>query len=119
MSTITFEQLSQKEVISCSDCKRLGFITDLIINMPQVEDNDVIYTQHYKTMAGWAFQAGIGIKMADKISVGVHYNSLGSIKVKGKAELDGALANSTYIGSRFSLLRIYPSMFSIRLGYHF
>jgi opacity protein-like surface antigen len=94
-------------------------ITDLIINMPQVEDNDVIYTQHYKTMAGWAFQAGIGIKMADKISVGVHYNSLGSIKVKGKAELDGALANSAYIGSRFSLLRIYPSMFSIRLGYHF
>ena len=57
--------------------------------------------------ASFAFQFGAGVMFKDRYSLGVHYYSLGTqeYKLTGHPETD--------------FVDIHPSMFTIRLGYHF
>ena len=56
----------------------------------------------------------------DKYSLGVHYYSLGSQKIKGEAMLEEIYDGESSIeDERFTFKRINPGMLTIRLGLHF
>lgn len=74
----------------------------------------------YNTNTSLAFQFGAGFMFNDKYSLGVHYYSLGSQKIKGEAVMEEIYDGDSYIDEeRFTFKSINPGMLTIRLGYHF
>lgn len=75
----------------------------------------------YNTNTSLAFQFGAGFMFNDKYSLGVHYYSLGSQKIKGEATFeeiyDGGYSDIDE--ERFTFRSINPGMLTIRFGYHF
>lgn len=74
----------------------------------------------YNTNTSLAFQFGAGFMFNDKYSLGVHYYSLGSQKIKGKATFEEIYDGESDIDDeRFTFKSINPGMLTIRLGLHF
>lgn len=74
----------------------------------------------YNTNTSLAFQFGAGFMFNDKYSLGVHYYSLGSQKIKCEAVYEGREGSFSDIDeARFTFRSINPGMLTIRLGYHF
>ena len=74
----------------------------------------------YNTNTSLAFQFGAGFMFNDKYSLGVHYYSLGSQKIKSEAMMEGIYDGDSDIDEeRFTFGRINPRMLTIRLGLHF
>lgn len=74
----------------------------------------------YNTNTSLAFQFGAGFMFNDKYSLGVHYYSLGSQKIKGKLIYEAIYDGESDIDEeRFTFKSINPRMLTIRLGYHF
>lgn len=77
-------------------------------------------TLSYNINTSLAFQFGAGFMFNDKYSLGVHYYSLGSRKIKCEAMSEGIYDGDSYIDEeRFTFKSINPRMLTIRLGYHF
>jgi hypothetical protein len=76
---------------------------------------------NYETTASLAYQFGIGVMVADRLSIGLHYYALGSQKVKGEASYEEIYeyGDDYFEDEKFTLRTINPAMFTIRLGYHF
>ncbi len=74
----------------------------------------------YNTNTSLAFQFGAGFMFNDKYSLGVHYYSLGSQKIKGEATFEEIYDGESNIeDERFTFKSIKPQMLTIRLGLHF
>jgi hypothetical protein len=74
----------------------------------------------YSINTSLAFQFGAGFMLNDKYSLGVHYYSLGSQKIKGEAMLEEIYDGESSIeDERFTFKRINPGMLTIRFGLHF
>ncbi|MBR5832399.1 MAG: outer membrane beta-barrel protein [Bacteroidales bacterium] len=88
-----------------------------------VGDEELIMKQKYDIATTFAFQIGAGVKLMDKVSLGFHYYALGSGKVKGMASEEyienHAGGEYEYYDGDFTLRYVNPTMFVIRLGYHF
>ncbi|MBR3938677.1 MAG: hypothetical protein IKJ67_01705 [Bacteroidales bacterium] len=86
-------------------------------------ETEVISKQKYDIATTFAFQIGAGVKLMDKVSLGLHYYALGSGKVKGMASEEYienyAGGEYEYYDGDFTLRYVNPTMFVIRLGYHF
>ena len=82
-------------------------------------------TTQYDIQTSMAFQVGIGVKFADKFSIGLHYYALGKIKLKGEYYEERYTDDTEYGADefedsyKFRFKSINPSIFAIRLGYHF
>lgn len=80
-----------------------------------------IQNAEYDNSITFAFQGGIGVRLMDKLSLGVHYYNLGSSTVKGKYEY----RSCDYFGipsegeSTFECGELNTSLLVFRLGYHF
>lgn len=85
-------------------------------------DEELIIKYKYDIATTFAFQIGAGIKLMDKVSLGLHYYVLGSGKVKGMASKEYiqnyAGGEYEYNDNDFTLRYINPTMFTIRLGIH-
>lgn len=68
----------------------------------------------YNPAVSFAYQVGVGVLLSEKLSVGLNYYNLGSAKVKGTYEDDGAKERS--LDGFYS---ISPSMLTLKVGYHF
>lgn len=86
-------------------------------------DVELIIKQKYDITTTFAFQIGAGLKLMDKVSLGLHYYALGSGKVKGMVSeeyIENYVGGEyEYLDGDFTLRYINPTMFVIRLGYHF
>lgn len=86
---------------------------------------EITQKYYYKTNVNLAFQLGAGFIFNDKYSLGVYYYELGSQRIKGVVEEEsyrdyidyGTI--SSINESIFKYKSINPSIFTIRLGYHF
>ncbi len=84
---------------------------------------DISAAVNFDNSCTFAFQAGLGFCVLNRLSLGVHYYNL------GKAELSGSLSSpeeaGALIGSlaeeagKFSNGKVGTSMFLLRLGFHF
>ncbi|MEE0895140.1 MAG: hypothetical protein U0M28_04180, partial [Bacteroidales bacterium] len=76
---------------------------------------------NYETTASFAYQFGIGVMVADRLSIGLHYYALGSRKVKCEASFEEICENEDDYFEKVNLTfgSINPAMFTVRLGYHF
>lgn len=74
----------------------------------------------YTPNASFAFQFGAGIMTHDRYSLGVHFYSLGSQKIKGK-HLEEHFFNGEHYSYKedFSFKSINPKLLTISVGYHF
>ena len=76
----------------------------------------------YKLSTSLGWQAGAGISLDDKVSISLHYYSLGSAGVDGESsfssELEDIISGETK-PIEFSKGKLSPSMVVVRLGYHF
>lgn len=75
----------------------------------------------YDIQTGLAFQFGVGVKFADKFSIGLHYYALGKVKLEGEAyeEWYDSDEGEEFYEESFKLKSVSPSIFAIRLGFHF
>lgn len=75
----------------------------------------------YDIQTGLAFQLGVGVKFADKFSIGLHYYALGKVKLEGEAyeEWYDSDDGEEFYDEPFKLKSVSPSIFAIRLGFHF
>lgn len=75
----------------------------------------------YDIQTGLAFQFGVGVKFADKFSIGLHYYALGKVKLEGEAyeEWYDSDDGEEFYDEPFKLKSVSPSIFAIRLGFHF
>lgn len=75
----------------------------------------------YDIQTGLAFQFGVGVKFADKFSIGLHYYALGKVKLKGEMyeEYYSSDEGEDFDEESFKLKSVSPSIFAIRLGFHF
>lgn len=75
----------------------------------------------YDIQTGLAFQLGIGVKFADKFSIGLHYYALGKVKLEGELyeEWYDSDEGEEFYEESFKLKSVSPSIFAIRLGFHF
>ncbi len=92
---------------------------------------DSKYTHDYDNALTFAFQGGIGLKLMNKISIGLHYYNLGNAIQKGTYTFEGYdifenidnIENVT--GERIRVEKPFEtdvlstSMFVFRIGYHF
>lgn len=79
-------------------------------------------TSEYNFTTSFAWQAGIGVSLLDKISVGVHYYGLGAAEISGETTTSadlGGLLNGTTKPIEFTAGNLNPSMVVVRLGYTF
>lgn len=67
----------------------------------------------YRTAAAVAWQAGAGITLGGKVSLGVHYYAFGNSDVNTVDDWADKLAGEFESG------KVNPSMMVLRLGYHF
>ena len=76
---------------------------------------------NYETTASLAYRFGIGVMVADRLSIGLHYYALGSRKVKCEASFEEIYENEDDYFEKVNLTfgSINPAMFTVRLGYHF
>ena len=74
----------------------------------------------YTSNMSFAFQIGAGVILSNKFSIGVHYYALGGQKVKGKwakEEISGGTVDTD--DGKFTFRTINPSIFAIKVGFHF
>lgn len=74
------------------------------------------YSMTYNTTLSLAYQFGIGVKLSDKISLGIHYYSLGLRRLEGEEEYEVGDFDED---DDFKLGRINPNMLNFRIGYCF
>lgn len=76
----------------------------------------------YKMATTFAWEAGIGVSVAEKVSLGLHYYAFGSSTVNGDPFVKdgGAIGDwADQFKDEFQSGKLNPSMIVIRLGYHF
>ena len=75
----------------------------------------------YDLQTTMAFQIGAGVKFGDKFSIGLHYYALGKVKLEGEyyEEYYDTEDGEDFDSEDFRLKSVSPSMFVIRLGFHF
>lgn len=76
----------------------------------------------YKMATTFAWEAGVGVSVADKVSLGLHYYAFGSSAINGDPYVEdgGAIGNwADQFKDEFQSGKLNPSMIVIRLGYHF
>ena len=76
----------------------------------------------YKMATTFAWEAGVGVSVADKVSLGLHYYAFGSSAINGDPYVEdgGAIGNwADQLKDEFQSGKLNPSMIVIRLGYHF
>lgn len=97
----------------------IGIISNLDMNFKE-QDFDYVSNVEYENQYSFAFQAGVGLLLSEKLSLGVHYYNLGSQKVKGNLRYR-ATWNGGGNSERANLMgdRINPNMITLRLGCHF
>lgn len=74
----------------------------------------------YTPSASFAFQLGAGVMTNDRYSLGVHFYSLGSQKIKG-IHFEEHFFNGEHYSyeEKFSFKSINPKLLTINVGYHF
>ncbi|MBO7260482.1 MAG: outer membrane beta-barrel protein [Bacteroidaceae bacterium] len=83
-------------------------------------DYHLCYSMTYNTTLSLAYQFGIGVKLSDKISLGIHYYSLGSRRLEGEEYYEEHYSgNDDDYDEDFKLGRINPNMLNFRIGYCF
>lgn len=76
----------------------------------------------YHMAATVAWQAGVGVSLGQKISLGLHYYTFGSSAIKGEpfAEDGGLIGDwADKLAGEFETGKVNPSMMVLRVGYHF
>lgn len=74
----------------------------------------------YNMAATFAWQAGVGVSVGGKVSLGLHYYAFGSSEIKGKSITEAGWGDiSADLKDEFQSGKLNPSMIVIRLGYHF
>lgn len=73
-------------------------------------------TIKYDNATSFAYQLGVGV-LFDKVSIGLHWYNLGSVKVKGEV-----ISWDDYYGSEsesFTFKELSTSMLTLKVGFHF
>ena len=73
----------------------------------------------FNIQSSFAFQIGVGLKFAEKYSIGIHYYALGNIELEGERYWVYNYRGEEDKRSEIYNTSINPSMLTIRLGYHF
>jgi len=74
----------------------------------------------YNMAATFAWQAGVGVSVSGKVSLGLHYYAFGSSEIKGERIKEAGFGGiSGNLKEEFQKGKLNPSMIVIRLGYHF
>lgn len=100
----------------------LRIITPYIFDHKRSNGIDIKdYTEiNYDNCFTLGFQAGLGVKLKNKYSIGVHYYNLGNKAVTGvMTDIVPGIATTDVKNTPFSLPELKTSMLLIRLGYHF
>ena len=87
-----------------------------------VIERDIDTDELYRTAAAVAWQAGAGITLGGKVSLGVHYYAFGAADIEGKlfGEEGGAFGDwADKLAGEFESGKVNPSMLVLRLGYSF
>ena len=84
------------------------------------EQIELMSEKEFDNNVSFAYQLGAGVKLSDKFSLGVHYYAFGSQKIQGEefTELITSQGSQT-ADSKFTYRSINPTIFTLRLGYHF
>lgn len=84
-------------------------------------------TFRYDNATSFAYQLGVGV-LFDKVSIGLHWYNLGSVKVKGEMISSTSVtdyyydSDSEYYDSdseSFTWKRLSTSMLTLKIGFHF
>ena len=97
----------------------IGKITALSINAVDGNSEGNL-KRSYTSNTSFAFQIGAGVILSNKFSIGVHYYALGGQKVEGKwaeEEIFGGTVDTE--DGKFTFRTINPSIFAIKVGFHF
>ena len=76
----------------------------------------------YNMAATAAWQAGVGVTIGQKVSLGLHYYTFGNSAIKGEpfAEDGGLIGDwADKLTGEFESGKLNPSMMVLRVGYHF
>lgn len=88
----------------------------------EVLESEIEAGTDYHMAATVAWQAGVGVTIAKKVSLGLHYYTFGNSEIKGKlfAEGDGLIDDwADKLAGEFETGKVNPSMMVLRVGYHF
>lgn len=80
------------------------------------ENEEEGVTVKYDNATSFAYQLGVGV-LFDKVSIGLHWYNLGSVKVKGEVT-----SYDNYYGSEsesFTWKELSTSMLTLKVGFHF
>lgn len=77
---------------------------------------EISYIYKYELTFSLAYQLGVGVKLSDKFSLGLHYYSLGDRKIKGEYIIDD---DGDEDSDDFNFKSINPTMLTFRIGYCF
>lgn len=95
----------------------LGKLTNLK-DFCEIDNEEYTYKEVYEFKVSAAFQLGVGVKLSDKISMGVHYYSFGNRRIEGQYFFEGDSDDYDEDG-KFKSEYITPTMLTFRIGYHF
>lgn len=97
-------------------------ITDLTLECVEHDGDEEVDEISFDNATSLAFQVGAGLIFNEKFSVGIHYYSLGTSKVKG--DVDYSYIDYSY-GEEYSGIRsikggkLSTSILALRIGFHF
>lgn len=99
----------------------MRFITDFASTTTVAGIAGATTTVNYDPAYTFAWQAGAGIKLQGKYSIGVNYYALGKADVKGSASVSGNVAGISGSTSSYDYTAgsLNPGLLTIRLGYDF
>ena len=82
----------------------------------EIDNWEYTHKDVYEFKVSAAVQLGVGVKLSDKISMGVHYYSFGNRRIEGQCFED---VNGEEYDDKFKCKSITPTMLTFRIGYHF
>lgn len=86
----------------------------------EVSNSELMDEKVFDNNVSFAYQLGAGVMLSNKFSLGLHYYAFGSQKIQGEefTELITSQGSQT-ADAKFTLRSINPTIFTVRLGYHF
>ncbi|MEE1272479.1 MAG: outer membrane beta-barrel protein [Bacteroidales bacterium] len=86
----------------------------------EVSNIELMSEKVFDNNVSFAYQLGAGVMLSDKFSLGVHYYALGSQKIQGEEFIERITSQGSQTAdSKFTYRSINPTIFTLRLGYHF
>lgn len=95
-------------------------ITNLSATYTDPSNDEVVIKNTFDISTSFAFQIGAGLIFNENVSLGIHYYSLGSSKVKGKQTIEYPSSwGMTDENDKIKVGKLTTGMLALRLGFHF